>query len=161
MELSTASKGPLVLGHCSDPKAADDIAAAIAGQWSAWNAGEPLHVSDFTPDSDYVTFDGTELHGVEENRRLHDHFGRGILRGSRLTGSVRRIRFVTDDVALVHSRGNLQLRFHPRPKPSRDSIQTTVMRRTAEGWKIEAFQNTRVVRRGVIANLAVWLANRL
>ena len=133
----------------------------MEGQWAAWSAGQMVREADFTPDSDYVTFDGTELHGVEENRRLHGQFARGALKGSVLTGRVRRIRFITPEVAVVHSTGNLRLRFHRRPKPNRDSVQTTVMRKTPEGWKIEAFQNTRIRRRGPLAGLALWLANRL
>ena len=133
----------------------------MEGQWAVWNAGHRVRPGDFTPDCDYVTFDGTELHGIEANQTLHDNFAKGVLRGSVLTGQVRRIRFVAPDVAVVHSTGNLRLRFHPRPKPSRDSVQTTVMRKTIEGWKIEAFQNTRIRRRGPLARLAVWLVNRL
>jgi uncharacterized protein (TIGR02246 family) len=133
----------------------------ISGQWQAWNEGRAIRAQDFSVESDYVTFDGTELHGFEENRRLHDQLGKGVLRGSRLSGRVSRIRFITADVAIVHSIGNLQLRFHPRPKPSRDSIQTTVFRRTPESWKIEAFQNTRIRRPRLFGRLLVRLANRL
>jgi uncharacterized protein (TIGR02246 family) len=133
----------------------------MEAQWAAWNASHRVREGDFTSDCDYVTFDGTELHGLAENKSLHDTFARGALRGSVLTGKVRRVRFITPEVAVVHSTGNLQLRFHRHPKPSRDSVQTTVMRRTAEGWRIEAFQNTRIRRRGPLARLAVWLANRL
>jgi uncharacterized protein (TIGR02246 family) len=151
----------VVIGAPSSAADAREIEAAILAQWEAWNSGQPFRESDFTPDSDYVTFDGTELHGVEENRRLHEALGRGVLRGSRLTAEVRRIRFVTDDIALIHSTGNLQLRFHRRPKPSRNSVQTMMMRRTPSGWKIEAFQNTRIRRPGPMARLLVRLANSL
>ena len=152
---------PLVFGRAADPRDAETIQTAMEGQWAAWNAGHRVRDGDFTPDCDYVTFDGTELHGIEENRKLHDQFGRGVLRGSVLTGRVRRIRFITPEVAVVHSTGNLRLRFHPHPKPSRDSVQTTVLRKTPHGWKIDAFHNTRIRRRGPLARVALWLATRL
>jgi uncharacterized protein (TIGR02246 family) len=151
----------VVLGRPADPGDAETIRTAMEDQWAAWNSGHMVRDGDFTPDCDYVTFDGTELHGLEENRRAHDQFGRGALRGSVLTGKVRRVRFITPDVAVVHSTGNLRLRFHRRPKPGRDSVQTTVMRKTADGWRIEAFQNTRVRRRGPLFRMAVWLARKL
>ena len=159
--MAVAKSGLTVLGRSDDPSDAETIRAAMESQWASWNAGHMVRDADFTPDCDYVTFDGTELHGIEENRKLHDQFGRGVLRGSVLAGRVRRIRFITPEVAVVHSTGNLRLRFHRRPKPSRDSVQTTVMRKTAEGWKIEAFQNTRIRRRGPLGRFAVWLAGRL
>jgi uncharacterized protein (TIGR02246 family) len=120
-----------------------------------------MRETDFTPDSDYVTFDGTELHGFEENRKLHESLGQGILRGSRLTCQVHRVRFLTNDIAVVHSTGNLQLRFHPRPKPNRNSIQTMVVHRTAQGWQIEAFQNTRIRPSGPILRFLTKVMNRL
>ena len=150
----------VVLGRPDDPSDAETIRSAMEGQWAAWNEGHMVRDKDFAPDCDYVTFDGTELHGLEENRRLHDAFGRGALRGSVLAGRVRRIRFISPDVAVVHSTGNLRLRFHRKAKPSRDSVQTTVMRKTADGWKIEAFQNTRIRRRGPLDRLALWLVSR-
>jgi uncharacterized protein (TIGR02246 family) len=149
------------MGRSDDPHDAEVIQAAMEDQWAAWNQGHTVRDGDFATDCDYVTFDGSELHGIEENSRLHAEFGRGVLRGSKLTGKVRRIRFITPDVAVVHSTGNLRLRFHRRPKPSRDSVQTTVMRKTPEGWRIEAFQNTRLVRRGLLSRIAVWLAGKL
>jgi uncharacterized protein (TIGR02246 family) len=161
MQNQSARQGPIVVGLPPSAAAASEIEAAIAGQWQAWNDGQPLRDSDFTPDSDYVTFDGTELHGLEANRRLHDELGKGVLRGSQLSGEVRRIRFIAADIAVVHSVGNLRLRFHRRPKPGRESVQTTVMRRTPDGWKIEAFHNTRIRKAGWLGRLAVRLANRL
>lgn len=139
----------------------DQIIDLIAAEAHRWNEGQPMRLADFTPDSDYVTYDGTELHGLEENRRLHDDLRRGVLRGSRLTCQVHRVRFITGDVAVVHSSGNLQLRFHRRPKPGRASIQTMVVRRTGQGWQIEAFQNTRIRRPGPVGRLVVRMMNRL
>lgn len=161
MCLDASKAEPLVMGQPDDPGDARVIRSAMEGQWASWNAGHAVREADFAPDCDYVTFDGTELHGIEENRRLHNDFGKGVLRGSRLSGRVRRIRFITPQVAVVHSTGNLKLRFHRRPKPGRESVQTTVMRKTADGWRIEAFQNTRIRRYGAVARLAVWLAGKL
>ena len=161
MHPDPSKAGPLVMGQADDPGDARAIRSAMEDQWASWNQGHMVRDSDFTPDCDYVTFDGTQLHGLEENRRLHDGFGKGVLRGSELSGRVRRIRFITPEVAVVHSTGNLKLRFHRRPKPNRESVQTTVMRKTADGWRIEAFQNTRVRRYGPLARLAVWLAGKL
>jgi uncharacterized protein (TIGR02246 family) len=153
------AQGPTVIGHPADPDDPRRIAGALHEQWAAWNAGDAFQERAFAPDCDYVTFEGAALHGRNENRRVHLQLAKGILRRSRILASIRRIRFVTSDVAIVHSVGNLKLRFHKRPKPGRETIQTTVMRRTADGWIIEAVQNTRVRRRGPVATLLGALAN--
>ena len=161
MQAQSSNPAPVVIGGASHAVDAREIETTLAGQQRAWNAGEPLRESDFTAHSDYVTFDGTTLHGLDANQRLHNALARGVLRGSQLSGQIQRIRFITNEVAVVHSIGNLKLRFHRQPKPGRNSVQTTVMRRTAEGWKIETFHNTRIRRRGLVARLMVRLANRL
>jgi uncharacterized protein (TIGR02246 family) len=152
---------PLVVGRPRDPGDASRIAAALQEQWEAWNAGSPFQESAFTPDNDYVTFEGAALFGRDVNRRLHERMARGILRRSQISASIRRIRFLTPDIAVVHSVGNLRLRFHKRPKPGRRTIQTTVMRRAADGWAIEAVQNTRIRRHGPLSRLLGAIADAL
>lgn len=151
----------VVVGRSPADSDVVSIVALIDRQATTWNNQQPMREADFAPESDYVTFDGTELHGFEENAKLHKDLGRGILRGSHLTCHVHRVRFLTNDVAVAHSTGNLQLRFHPRPKPSRNSIQTTIVRRTPQGWQIEAFHNTRIRKPGPTSRLFVRLLNKL
>jgi len=157
----TSEKSLDVIGRGYTDTDAQEIVALIRRQATRWNEQQPIREVDFTEGSDYVTFDGTELHGYEANRILHESLRRGVLRGSHLTCHIHRLRFLTGDVAIVHSTGNLQLRFHKRPKRRRDSIQTTVVRRTPLGWQIEAFHNTRIRRLGVIGRLLVGAMNRL
>jgi uncharacterized protein (TIGR02246 family) len=91
-----------------------------------------------------VGFDGTHLHGqrlIEEfNQKLFDKY----LKGTRLTGTVNDPRFLDAYTAVMHTIGGTVMKGKTKPARARDSIQTLVAVRTSDGWRITAFQNTRV-----------------
>ena len=65
------------------------------------------------------------------------------MRGSRLAGQTATIRFLTSDVALVHSKGAVIQRWQKQPHRRAVSVQTNVVVRQDGRWLIAAFQNTR------------------
>ncbi len=99
----------------------------------------------FTEDGDYVAFDGSHARGRSEIAKAHRPLFEGILKGSRLVdvGIPVEVRFLSPDVALVHS-GGAVLRSHQK-KPSRRaiSVQTLVAVKQEDCWLFAAFQNTR------------------
>jgi hypothetical protein len=63
-------------------------------------------------------------------------------RGSRLEGSIKSIRFLSDDIALLHLHGRPQKPGQALPPPEQFSIQALIGIRQAEGWRFTSFQNT-------------------
>ncbi|OYN99067.1 DUF4440 domain-containing protein [Enemella evansiae] len=113
----------------------------------AWNAGDARAYADlFTPTASYVTFDGRLLAGREQIEQVHRFLFTGPLRGSTMvTGddAIESVPTRTDDLAVIVSTGAVQLADRP-VADDRDSIQTLVLTRVEQGWRIAAFQNTRL-----------------
>lgn len=125
----------------------DDAAlrALFERMCQAWTDGNAQAYGDcFTPDSDYVSFDGTRVAGRAPMVEAHDRLFRGVLTGSSLVGEVESIRYLGDDVALVHATGSVLVAWRSRLPKRRLSRQTLVAVRTGDGWRFAALQNTRV-----------------
>ncbi|GAB3930811.1 SgcJ/EcaC family oxidoreductase [Larkinella terrae] len=120
----------------------------------AWGKGDAqLFSSCFTDDCDYVTFAGDHLEGRKANAEAHKALWSGILRGSKLNGRVKKIRFLTPDIALVYGLGAVQLRWQKAAPKGRDSISTNVVIRQNGTWKITAFHNCRIQKPGFFQKL--------
>jgi uncharacterized protein (TIGR02246 family) len=112
---------------------------------AAWTAGDATAYGDcFTAQADYVSFDGARAEGRAPMVAAHDALFRGVLAGSALVGEVESIRYVQPDVAVVHASGAVLMPWRTRLPKRRLSRQTLVAVRTADGWRFEALQNTRV-----------------
>jgi uncharacterized protein (TIGR02246 family) len=112
---------------------------------AAWTAGDAHAYGElFTEDSDYVSFDGTRAEGRAPMVESHDHLFRGVLVGSALVGEVESVRFLSDDVALVHSTGSVLAAWRSSIPKRRLTRNTIVCVRTPVGWRIAAIHNGRV-----------------
>ncbi len=81
-----------------------------------WNAGDATAYGEcFTPDCDYITFEGGHLQGRNENAKAHQQLFNTFLKGSKLEGRIKDIRFLTPDVGVLHATGNVRLRWQSRP----------------------------------------------
>ena len=111
-----------------------------------WNQGSgDAFASVFTEHGDLIGFDGTHFKGRQEIAPFHQQlFDNKWLKGSRLVGEVKDVRFLSPDVALMHAVGGTVLRGKSEPVPERDSIQTLVATRQDGEWRLAAFQNTRL-----------------
>jgi uncharacterized protein (TIGR02246 family) len=124
-----------------------------------WNQGSgEAFAAPFAEDADFVAFDGERFRGREEIARFHDAEFKTHLKGTRLTGDVTGMRFLGNDVAVMHASGGTVLRGKSEPAPERNSIQTLVAVRRNGEWKVVAFQNTRVrpIGRNLLGTL-LWL----
>ena len=111
----------------------------------AWNAGDGLaFAGPMAIDAEFIAFDGTRFKGRDEIGGFHDPLLKTHLRGTRLVGRVIGLRFLSDDVALLHVEGATIMRGASRPHPGRGSVQTLVAHKRAGAWEFAAFQNTRV-----------------
>ena len=110
-----------------------------------WNLGSgDAFASVFTEDGDLVAFDGTHFKGREEIAPFHQKLFDKWMKGTRLVGRVKDLRFLSPDVALMHAVGSTVMLGKSEPSPERDSIQTLVAVREGGEWRLAAFQNTRV-----------------
>ena len=117
-----------------------------------WNRGSgEAFAAVFTEDGDLVAFDGTHFEGRTQIAPFHQELFDKWLKGTRLVGRVKDVRFLSPDVALMHAVGSTIMRGKSVPSPERDSIQTLVATRQNGEWRLAAFQNTRlrIMRNGV------------
>ncbi len=127
-----------------------------------WNRGSgEAFAAAFTEDGDLVAFDGTHFEGREEIAPFHQELFDRWMKGSRLVGQVKDVRFLSPDVALIHAVGSTVMRGKSEPSPERDSIQTLVAVRRDDGWRLAAFQNTRVRPMRNAAAFLVWTLSDL
>lgn len=111
----------------------------------AWTDGDAhAYGACFTPDADYVSYDGTRAAGRARMVANHDRLFRGVVAGSALVGEVESIRYLRPDVAIVHANGSVLMPWRRKLPRRRFSRQTLVAVRTSEGWRFEALHNTRV-----------------
>ena len=123
----------------------EEIRALWARACDAWTRGDAHAYGDtFTPDVDYVPYDGSLVRGRQAVVDSHDRLFRGVLAGSALVGEVESIRYVHPDVAIVHTMGSVLMPWRSKLPKRRLSRQTVIAVRTSEGWRFTAFHNTRV-----------------
>jgi uncharacterized protein (TIGR02246 family) len=124
---------------------ADEVRALYTRAMDGWNIGSgEAFAAPFADDADFIAFDGVRFRGREEIVRFHDPLFKTHLKGTRLVGEVTDVRFLANDVALIHASGGTVLRGKSRPAPERESIQTLVAVKRNGAWQLVAFQNTRV-----------------
>ncbi|GIH60383.1 SgcJ/EcaC family oxidoreductase [Microbispora siamensis] len=127
----------------------DDIHRLLDALTAAWNDGDAAAFAGlFTEDADYVTFFGARMEGRRAIEDSHRALFEGPLKGSRLGGPatappLRKIRFLSPDVALVVTTGGSALP-DGTADPGRDSIMTFTAVREGDGWRFASFQNTRI-----------------
>lgn len=132
--------------------AADDE-AAIRNLYQqlvdGWNAASgDAFAAPFEEEGDLVGFDGTHFKGRQEIALFHQHLFDMFLKGSRLVGKVRSVRFLTSDVAIMHTVGGTVMAGQSDLEPERNSVQTLVAVKRNGKWSLAAFQNTRATYMG-------------
>ncbi len=128
--------------HSADEAAVRDLFRELM---DGWNRGSgDAFAATFAEDGDLVAFDGTHFHGRQEIAPFHQELFDKWLKGTRLVGRVKNVRFLTPDVALMHAVGSTVMRGKSEPAPERNSIQTLVAVRRDGEWRLAAFQNTRL-----------------
>ena len=117
----------------------------------AWNRGDAAgYASLFTDDADFVAWNGSRGRGRQAIEDGHRPLFEGPFAGSRMVlagdgaGSAPgSLRFVRPDVAIMVTSGAVTLAGQRAAGPDHASVQTFVLVKTASGWRVTAFQNTR------------------
>lgn len=124
------------------------ISALYFQMIDGWNRGSgSIFAAPFAEDGDLLDFDGTHLKGLQNIASVHQQPFDTFLKGSRLVGKIRNIRFLTPDVAIMHAVGGTIMDGQTNIEPERNSIHTIVVKKVDPNnghWLITAFQNTRV-----------------
>jgi uncharacterized protein (TIGR02246 family) len=127
--------------------AADEAAIRALYQQAmdGWNRGSgEAFAAPFAEDGDLVGFDGTHLKGRQEITSFHQQLFDTYVKGTRLVGKIRSVRFLTSDVALMYVVGGTIMAGQTDIEPERNSVQTLVATKDNKGeWRLAAFQNTR------------------
>lgn len=95
-----AAHAPVV----SDPADAEAVENLLQQLYQAWGNAD-AYASLFTEDADYIAFDGTHTTGRSAIAESHRPLFARFLKNSRLYGESSSMRFLTPDVALIHSKG--------------------------------------------------------
>ncbi len=140
----------------------EEVRALVRHLEDTWNRNDGLsYAALFTGDCDYIAFDGTYLKGREANAEHHQRLFDSVLRGSRLKFTRVAVRFLSPDVALMHGDGSVMMPWQSTVVPARRSLQTYVVVKEEDGWRIAAFQNVRVrplrMPRGIALNILLTL----
>ncbi len=110
-----------------------------------WESGDAKAYADlFTAEANYVTFDGVLQKGRAAIAAAHEPLFEKWLKGSRVTGEITSMRFLSPNVALIHAVGNTILAEQSAPAANRASIQTLVAGKRDGAWRFTAFYNTRM-----------------
>lgn len=111
---------------------------------TGWNTGSgTLFAKPFAEDADYVIINGMQIKGREVIGKAHQQIFDTFYKGSTLSLSVKQVRFIRPDVAVVHLAGHLKSRRGEEAHEANATI-TLVMTKDKGEWKIAAFQNTEV-----------------
>jgi uncharacterized protein (TIGR02246 family) len=111
---------------------------------NGWNLGSgEAFAAPFDDDADLVAFDGTHFKGREQIALFHQEAFNMFLKGTRLVGKVRSVKFLSQEIAVMHTVGGTIMAGKTDIEPERNSVQTIVVAKRGGKWSMVAFQNTR------------------
>lgn len=126
--------------YLSEEVAVREIVSQLCEGWNA-GSGEAF-AAPFTEDADYVIIDGRYVKGRPIIAVGHQQIFDTVYKGSHNTAVIKGIRFLRDDVALVHVQWDLSWQ-----QGEHSAISTLVLTKEDGSWGVAAFQNTRVERK--------------
>jgi len=131
-----------------DSRAADEAAMreSVKQLETGWNTKSgAVFAKPFAEDADYVVINGMYFKGRADIQTAHQRIFDTIFKDTKISLTVKQIRFLRSDVAVIHVNGH---RDGPTKELTGDAILTLVMTKEQQGWTIAAFQNTSVAPRG-------------
>ncbi|HEV2802720.1 MAG TPA: SgcJ/EcaC family oxidoreductase [Pyrinomonadaceae bacterium] len=112
---------------------------------TGWNTKSgAAFAKPFAADADYVVINGLHLRGLGAITQGHQQIFDTIYKNSTLSLSVKQIRMLRPDVAVVHVNATNKTQQGAQMQEAK-AIITLVMTKEKGDWKIVAFQNTQVV----------------
>ena len=140
-----ASNAQTPQNSSTDEAAIRQIVQQVQDGWNAHDG--KAFAAPFAPDADYVVVNGMNLKGREIIEKGHTAIFTTIYKDSRNVGTVKSIRFLRPDVAVVHIEWNLEFRAGGETRKGQ-AMNTMVMTKEGGKWSIAAFQNTPIQAEG-------------
>src|SRR6201988_5513925 len=135
-----------VSASAQNNNAADESAMseAVKQLETGWNtkSGSAL-AKPFAEDADYVVINGMYIKGRAVIETQHQRIFDTIFKDTTLSLTVKQIRFLRSDVAVVHVSGQ---RVGPAKEHNQEAMITLMLTKEKQGWVIAAFQNTQITR---------------
>lgn len=125
--------------HAADEAALRDAVKQLETGWNTKSGA--LFAKPFAEDADYVVINGRYIKGHAIIESAHQQIFDTIYKDTTISLTVKQIRFLRPDVAVLHVEGNLT---GPGTQPHR-AMMTLTMTMEKQEWTIAAFQNTSVV----------------
>ncbi|HEX7998575.1 MAG TPA: SgcJ/EcaC family oxidoreductase [Pyrinomonadaceae bacterium] len=127
--------------HAKDEAA---IRAIIVSLSDAWTKGDAqLWGKQFAEDADFTAWMGAYVKGREVITSEHGRIFQTIYKGTKLRMSVRSIRFLRKDVAVVLAEGSVVKKEEEFPSTPQ-VVPAIILTKEKGQWQIVVFQNTRV-----------------
>jgi len=128
-----------VYAQSADEAAIRDNVKQLETGWNTKNGA--AFAKPFAEDADYVVINGRVLKGKEEIATSHQRIFDTVFKDTKLALTVKQVRFLRPDVAVVHASGH---RDGPTEELTQGAMMTFIMTKGQQGWTIAAFQNTAV-----------------
>ncbi len=120
------------------------IRANVEQMAKGWNMKSGAEFAKpFAEDADYVVVNGAHIKGRAANAAGHQQIFDTIYKDSRNAGTVKQIRFLRPDVAVVHVEWNLSFKVNGEEQKGH-ALSTMIMTKEKGKWSIAAFQNTAI-----------------
>ena len=111
---------------------------------TSWNASDSKgFAAPFAVDADFIQIYGLQMEGRPAIESSHRHIFDTVYKGSRVSFSLRSIRFVRPDVAIVLSKAHLNF-YEGKDTREFETRPTMIMAKEQGKWQIIALQNTRI-----------------
>ena len=128
--------------HAADEAAIRENVKQMETGWNTKSGA--LFAKPFAEDADYVVINGMYIKGRAVIETAHQQIFNTIFKDTTIALTVKQIRFLRPDVAVVHVNGH---RNGPTKELTQEAMLTLFMTKEKDGWTIAAFQNTQVVTR--------------
>ena len=149
--LSILAVGPAAPSFAQDAASEAPIRAIVADQVVAWNAGDgPGYARHLAPDASFTNLFGMVMYGAPAFAQRHAEILATFYKGTTKQHVIRRIRFVTPDVAIVDIDNQVRgVKAMPAGivVPADGIVKTQLMEifvRRNGRWSIEAYHNVDV-----------------
>jgi uncharacterized protein (TIGR02246 family) len=127
-----------------DPQSVDqtEVRALYRQLLNGWNQRNAQAIAGlFTREGEAIGFDGSELKGQSDigsvHRRIFEDQDTGVF-----VGKVRRVLFLTPEVAVLSSVAGMVMPGHADLEPDLNAIQRLIAVKRDDEWRIAVFQNT-------------------
>lgn len=121
-----------------------NIRQAVQQLENGWNTRDgKAFAAPFTADADYVVVNGMYIKGREAINKGHQQIFDTVYKDSTNKATVKGVRFVRADVAIVHVEWELAVRYEGKEEKGK-ALNTLIMTKDGNKWSIAAFHNTRI-----------------